>query len=479
MGDAYRPKPKLELWVSNTIDGNYTNTDKYLIISIGNYNEIDCYIVDPSTFYKVKNIGINGEVSNPIQIKAGETKFIDFQKCDAKMRFKDYSEDLYFIFDNEVEKSMGAEALDRLAEQIKKLKRQSKNVHPLIVDFTNTSNAGPLARGEQYRCCLGEGKIVENAYVILYAKWYLNSLIKNGNTSQIFSTIAHEYGHTVNTAFPKTTEKFGRIYSQLSRTVGTQQGVWNDIMDGHVGYEPFVLSGHPQDNANEMFASFFNAYFTNHERLYGIIMYHERDGSDEQNILKYMWQYFVENVGKVYDDDDQYFKPLGGKLGTTNYSFDQIRSGQWLEENYRSLSLIDKAELQYQRHIAPVFQTMKFSNVVDAVNKVADWLLNELTRLNMIGDAGIVKGKIIDENGSPVSYSIIQIGPAIGVTNSAGDFTIRNIPSGSIMIEQIVTKDKNDQAHQRKIKNPNPRILQIKKGTSIKPTIVVQTINGL
>ncbi|MCX6811853.1 MAG: hypothetical protein NT039_04135, partial [Candidatus Berkelbacteria bacterium] len=327
---------------------------------------------------------------------------------------------------------------DEIIIQIKSLKRKSKDVGNLlisVVDGEGAINASAIPIYIANNSCFGIKDIQVMNVTTDYIKW----AAQQKRSDDITFTMAHEYGHLVYGMFKKTDPNFSDKWYQLFEKITLQSSsltscVWNAFKDGNVGMSPRSFGGHPGDDEDEMFASFYSSYFMYHDRLYGIIKYHVTPDSPCQNILKYMWQLFAENVGKVYSNDDQFFLPVGGKIGKTEYSWQQIISGVWIKENYDKLPTGQKASLQFQRYVT--------SNL----SRGASFLADKINQFNLYidsllagKDTGQAAGKIVDSKNNPIPNQVVRIGPKAEITDTNGNFTIDRIPVGINKV--VIIKD--------------------------------------
>jgi hypothetical protein len=164
---------------------------------------------------------------------------------------------------------------------------------------------------------------------IIITTKYLEEALKS-NSDVIAVTLLHEFGHYVNA------RNLSNQQTYLNNAFAAAQDVspcpFVRINDTNLSFD-FLAMDHPQDNAGEYFSSFFTAYFNHHDRLLDQI---KNNTTDEcQRVLGYTWQWFSENVGKNYPNDDQLFHVINGSLGGTLYTPNQIKNGDWIDPSYR------------------------------------------------------------------------------------------------------------------------------------------------
>lgn len=466
IGNSLESYQNIELYQSDTENGAFLKSELQQDISNPCFSNVPL-----GKYYKIKVIKLDSsEIFSGIKKLENTCRInLEAQDCLAKDEIKNYGDQIYFVLSDEAKRVGDDGYYKNLAEKIKKLSKQSKSIRPLLVYFDEEMELNAYANSVPKKVCSGDNKIIENAKLIGYHPALLSWQRKNGLESGVFSVIAHEYGHQVD--FANYDERLVSLFDSLKSTKETQQCVWDRIKDGYIGDAPGGFGGHPADDKMEMFATFYSDFFTNHERLYGFIKYRTVENSACQNVLKYLWQYFSENVGKYYDNDDKYFIPVGGKIGSTDYSYEQIRKGDWLQENFDKKTLKEKIAIQYQRLITPVFKTFSKTKLTGAVSEINRWVNEQLSKLGLLGDTGNVHGTITDQNGNRIADAVVQIGVKFGKTNTKGEFFISKVPSGRQKVEKIKTKNGIAQ-----IQSPMPAFLEIKKGETKSVSITVTTL---
>jgi hypothetical protein len=230
----------------------------------------------------------------------------------------------------------------------------------------------------------------------------------------------------------------------------------------------FNRGGHPWDNEDEFFASFFLDYFYHHDRLLSVIK-SLPEGSDCRNILEFAWQFFSEKVAKtpaaenpsavlgssvhLYSNDNVIFGPVvGGKIGNNIYTPEQIRKGLWKQSVYDNLKPIQKAQfrasLAYRRVLNYLkIDPEKYGNQI-AINivKFNQWIDKIL---GSKGDRGSIEGVIKEQNGGPKTPKadvIVIIDQKMAVTDKDGKFKIEKIKIGEQdvrMVDGTTTKNLN------------------------------------
>jgi hypothetical protein len=399
---------------------------------------------------------------------------IRYSFCNPDSKLEKIGDDLYYLLSDDEAKSLyqaNSSFFNLLAGDIIRLKNQSQNLRPLIIEI----GAGGKINGAAILTGFSGGCLqIEDPYVIQLTNEYVIWAIGEHRTDDIIFTIYHEYGHLdytfeLSNANPHFFSEWQWIWSELDNSPdrALSDCVFQAIKDGNVNLSPDPGSGHPADDDNEMFASFFAAYFNYHERLHGIIRYHVKENSSCQNLLKYMWQLFSEDVGKVYDNDDQIFDPVGGKIGNSTYNWDQILSGKWINSNYQKLSYLEKAYIQFERTIGPVIGKAvdSLKNAVQAFNNWLDRLLNSLG----ITDVGNLSGTLKNADNQVLTNTVIMIGPRAAMTDGTGRFTANRIPAGSQPI-----KVKKSTAEEYIVVAPVSGSVVINKGQTLSQNIQVR-----
>lgn len=424
----------------------------------GTYNEIESkesglfLVTDFKKFYKVRAITFDeGETleSKIVQTQENKETVVIIQSCKEKAPklVKKIDNDLFFIFMDEESlqyyEKYKYSIFEGIAQQITKLRVQSSAIKPLYIAFGDLGEVNAYAfsqTGGTIPICVGSNKIV-SGYKIAISTTLMRTLINENRSDMIVSILTHEYGHHIYASNPVISKQFEDLFNNLySRVDQDGKCVWDRMQDGNLAYS--WLGGHPYDNAREMFASFYSAYFSYHERLYGVIQYHATEDSSCQNVLKYIWQFFAENVGKYYSNDDQYFIPVGGKIGGASYSYGYIANGYWLKDKFDKMSVKAKASVQYQRFIKPILDSVTNVTPATAVANFNAWLDGELSKLGLLKDVGVIYGKVIDSEGIGISDAVIMIGERTGVTDKRGRFTINKVPIGTQKVYSVTTKEK-------------------------------------
>ncbi|MCX6811542.1 MAG: carboxypeptidase regulatory-like domain-containing protein, partial [Candidatus Berkelbacteria bacterium] len=152
------------------------------------------------------------------------------------------------------------------------------------------------------------------------------------NKQKLRYLIAHEYAHKyyrVAGFWVPWVGHFGTIFNAAKDAAPCS---FSRITDSNISLDQLYM-GHPEDGKNEYFASFFTAYFLHHDRLLDTIR--NNTSGECKNTLSYTWQWFAENVGKVYTNDNEIFHPLNGAISGIDYTKAQIKNGDWIDPPYR------------------------------------------------------------------------------------------------------------------------------------------------
>jgi len=419
------------------------------------------------------------------RFKSGEELFDNTQDVDIAIgRFgcpfifeddliKRYPDNIVFVFEDETiyqTYQNNKSFFDELALKIRQLKNRSINF-PLIINWDNFLFANAGAIETLSLKCLG----MEDVYSMHFSYSLLNWFLNQGLDEQVMAIIAHEYGHLTHAQLNLDNPNFIKLWEKLFQNISSssfKDCVWEAILDSNVALLPHRYAGHPWDNDGEMFASFFAAYFTNHERLHGIIKYHTQNGSSCQNTLSYMWQLFAEKVGQVYADDHLVFEPVGGKLGNANYTFSQIGQGNWMKEKYNKMGLVGKSIVQFSRIIGPFITQLSPENLRAKVGQLNDWTDRLLRRLGLWRNTGTLRGKLVDQNGESLAGFLIQIDAKTAITDSDGKFRMGRILEGSQKIIKI-QKTKSNNLYQDKIISPSDKAVDIIKNQTKNIRIII------
>ncbi|MCJ7829586.1 carboxypeptidase-like regulatory domain-containing protein, partial [Patescibacteria group bacterium] len=178
--------------------------------------------------------------------------------------------------------------------------------------------------------------------------------------------------------------------------------------------------------------------------------------SAEQNVAKAIVRYALETAGANGTTDNNLYQPQGRQLSQTIYSVAQIKSGNWLQSNYRSLSAGSKISITYTQLISAI----KGNKAADAVRAAIVSFNNWVDSLRGITNTGTVEGQVL-RNGQGVKDVLVTIGSKVAVTNSNGDFKITRVPMGSQVVD---IKDRKTSAV-LPLKNPGMKVNVIKNQT--------------
>ncbi|MDH4358769.1 MAG: carboxypeptidase regulatory-like domain-containing protein [Candidatus Berkelbacteria bacterium] len=402
--------------------------------------------------------------SSSVRFSGKKDEVIFYNICGIEQKdLKKYSNDIYFVFQGDREQQLyeaHKNSFNELGKIIEKLWSQSKALKPVVISVGEFGTINAFASQVPAGKCGG----LDDPTVIHVATELIEYFIGHGRADIVGTTIAHEYGHYIQYDFSKTKRNFSKRWDWLFEQIislddNLQQCVWGAVKDGNVGIAPYGLGGHPEDNPSEIFASFYSAFFMQHTRLFDIINSNLTEGSACQNIIKYMWQLFSENVGKVYPDDNSVFKPVGGRVGTKNYTWRQIIAGKWTRRVYDKLGLMPKARVQFEQIVIPKMER-DVASLRQAIEKFND-LMDSIIRKLGIRDVGNVEGVVKDAYGDPIPRIVVNIGPKTALTDGRGGFRINNIPAGE---NKIVIKKPSGGNYQ--VVSPDPAVASIIKNSS-------------
>ncbi len=313
--------------------------------------------------YKYRVISNSGNVTEWVFFDNSQDITIDYFVCtdeDSPDNLVKISDKVYLYFSDDELKNdyrnsdpKKSAIFLQLAAEVSKLQKVSVDVGTVLLHFSSDTNINAGAQPNIISDCAG----VPNARIIQINKGMIDYYFNGGvSLSNILSGVTHEYGHLVlyylNDDGSNMAKSWANIYDWLTSDQASGTIIFGRIKDGYANLVPAGLGGHPSDDVNELFASFFDGYFASHERFYGIIKY-QTSGS-AQNILEYMWQLFAENIGKVDSNDGNYFTPVGGKIGNIPYTYSQIKSGVWKASVYNKSSATTKALVQATIVVKPV-----------------------------------------------------------------------------------------------------------------------------
>lgn len=267
----------------------------------------------------------------------------------------------------------------------------------------------------------------------------------------------------------KLTELSGYpIYNNLT---STQKRSWNRISravdaTGNPSqvYQLFIAESQIENyiNTNDIAAqpeSLYSLAMAAYKNRGAIIKQRiEQMGSNsaEQNVAKAIVRYALETAGANGTTDNNLYQPHGRKLSQTIYSVAQIKSGNWLQSNYRSLSASGKISITYTQLISAI----RGNKAADAVRAAIVSFNNWVDSLRGITNTGAVEGRVL-RNGQPVKDVLVTIGNKVAVTNSNGDFRLTRVPMGSQVVD---VKDRKTSAT-LPLKNPGMKVNVIKNQT--------------
>ncbi|MCX6796419.1 MAG: hypothetical protein NTW06_02880, partial [Candidatus Falkowbacteria bacterium] len=267
----------------------------------------------------------------------------------------------------------------------------------------------------------------------------------------------------------KLTELSG--YPLYNGLTSTQKTSWNRISravdaTGNPSqiYRLFIEESQIKDYVNT------NDIATQPESLYSLAMaaYKNRgaiikqrieqmgSNSAEQNVAKAIVRYALETTSANGTTDNNLYQPQGRQLSQTIYSVAQIKSGYWLQSNYRNLSSSNKISITYTQLISAV----RGNKAADAVRAAITSFNNWVDSLRGITNTGTVEGRVL-RNGQSVKDVVVTIGNKVAVTNSNGDFKITRVSMGSQVVD---IKDRKTSAT-LPLKNPGFQVNVIKNQT--------------
>lgn len=457
-GESVFPLPDVELFSSKSVNGKYSPAQTYEN-TIKGYGRIQ--IIDDKLFYKIM-FSYTDDDGNLREIWSAPSKFKNYnnvlkiigQDCEDGSYIKNVTGEATLIIEKEFLEFFSKETINDISSGLIRLRKLNfRNASPLVLSVTDGELFNAFASGERINnVCFGGGKSETEVSYIGVGAGLIKWLVAHNRMDMLENIIAHEYGHIIDLQIYNKDE-LNELYKDLISDLDTFSDINNAIKDGFVGLYPGALGGHIEDGSSELFASFYSAYFTNHDRLYGIIEYETIADSPAQNILKYMWQYFAENIGKVRPDDDKIFLPVGGKISNIDYSYSQITRGDWLFKNYQKLALSQKISVQYSRMVKSTLQKYSSEKIAEKFNDLRIWLDKKFNQYVKNKDVGTISGRVYDRSRKPLSGAIIQIGPRIGVTNKSGYFVLFNVPVG---LNEVIYIEKDKEIYGlsgRSIKN--------------------------
>ena len=430
-------------------------------IKIATYGKYRARISNPDLTSGVITINKNSAHDNIIQLNI----------CSASSSQKsvDYPDNISLLFPEEqdYEQYLQNPALyDNMARKLSSLKHQTIDVGKLSVVFTSSTELNADAYEKQSFCASQTP-----GYVMRIHRGLLNFSENNSTEQYLFDVLTHEYGHLVlfSISDKDFIERWHSLFDDIKNS-SNAAAIYNSIIDANVTMSSRFSGGHPQDNADEFFASFYIAYFNYHSRLHGIIKYHQADGSENQNILAYVWNILCNRIGSVYGNDNSTFPAIGGSVGDASYTFDQIKSGLWRSEIYNKLSLEAKVAVQYQRLVVPKINK-SLNKITDAVNKFNTAIRALLLKSNLLSSSGQAKITIKNSKNEVLTNTMIEIGPLLAISNSRGVVNISNLPAGDLSLSNIISLD--NKKYYNTISAPSSRTITIQNGKTTNLTVVV------
>jgi len=402
----------------------------------------NCYKNQSAGKYRVKYVGdvnISAIISDEVEHQAGNSDWVEIdtdneicKNSGNKFYITSFSPGITWAVNDENYFNSNRQLFLDLNATLVSVMQSSKKIDPVLITIFPHNDATAYASYD-VSSCMG----VSNPAQITFSREFIDQYKAYNREDILRGTIAHEYAHQFYHILLNDHDKiiWNNLYNEILKSTYSD-AVWASLRESNIVMENTYNLGHPWDNANEMFASFFSAYFTQHDNFYGIINYHLETMQPPQNITAFMWQFFSEKIGKVYTNDNKFFTPVGGQISGANYTFDQIANGNWRQTGYENLNVTAKAKVLYSRNVAPILNQGKaiVSRAIISVNNAVDRILSSL---GLTVNTGTVSGKVVNLKGKVIGNIIVQIGPKYAITASDGSFTIANVPEGQQNIEQI------------------------------------------
>jgi len=328
----------------------------------------------------------------------------------------------------------------QLVDRIIYLKRNTLDVGKitLAVEDSDILNAYASISPDENVICNG----VPRARQIILNRGMIDSA-KNQNILWLLKTVIdHEYGHHVyfiikeSNKYQKFYQNFKRLYDFIFLSSGLSSEIFNNLNEGFRHNIPYARAGHPWDNDDEFFASYFSGMFDPAGALYKNIRY-RTDNEQVRNYMAFIWNLVDETVAKQHRPFFQH--AFSKKYSDTYYPFKQIISGWWIKQQYAALSFSRRVEVATQAYVTPSVNSASsnYRQAVARFNSLVDQLVS-LFNLNK----GSIQGSLYKTNPStgakiPLPRHIVRIGPRIAITNARGKFTIKRIPVGNQKIKQV------------------------------------------
>ena len=285
------------------------------------------YFAVPSGTYRAKE---QPDIySNPGAFNGTQDLILDIsaanELCTHQGVFVKHYPNFTMIFENEALYRAHQSLYDvGFVQQINHLRALNQTLDPLVIGVGDINTFNAFASPAKINC----PNAGNPAWAITFDPSLIENLESQGREDDILAVLTHEYGHDIEfrleqNGFPLS--QWNGIFEGIGTLPSTERNaIWSIFIDSNSNFVPW--SGHPYEDPEEMFASFFQAYFVNHDDFYGRIRYHTT--SEESNILGFMWQLFSQRVGRVYPDDSEMF--TSRLLTNWNPTFDQVRNGSWI-----------------------------------------------------------------------------------------------------------------------------------------------------
>lgn len=407
-----------------------------------------CFYPSEKGIYRA---GLEGTKTKTFQVNydLSKTVLLELGICppSAKANVIKYSDQINFAFSDTFKSKYQNDPQTRaiisnLGSQIANHLASQKNIGPLLILVNDVLNIGAYHIPGSFNC-LG----LDSVKIIHIDETLINFYKGNQTTELLFNTFLHEYGHGIFEYLQVDDDRFIKDWIELFFDIkgDNKNEVWDRLTDGNVNLEPMGFGGHPEDAyifdmhpGTEMFASFYQAYFGMHNRFLGIIQ--NNTSSETQNILAYMWQIFSEKIGKVNPDDNKVFNPIGGAIGTNNFTYQQIKSGVWRNLNYQKLSLVEKTKVQFEllsyraKEAASAFRTATVSMIRSTLSIINEKVEQFLISLGLHISTSSVSGTIVDNYGSAVGGFRVQISEKTDITDDVGYYKLSRLPTGNLPI---------------------------------------------
>ncbi|MCX6811841.1 MAG: hypothetical protein NT039_04075 [Candidatus Berkelbacteria bacterium] len=251
----------------------------------------------------------------------------------------------------------------------------------------------------------------------------------------VLNQTVHEFGHHYD--FLDLRGKYERRFLERSYQSALQVGdcPFEKVSDFYI-LNHGSSGDHAKKNDMEFFASFFHAFYTNHDRLYEIIK-NETTG-ECQNVLAYMWEFFSQEVGSVKSGDINRFPPKDGRLKLEPPR--SIRKGWWRADMANEMSLMDRAQLLADSTSQNLHENKIFNTSTLWLEKINVGVSRFVSLGKDKSDVKIEVYRQIDEVSFPVGGISVQAG-GFCVSDDQGLCSIKNVAVGK---QKLIVRDKNN-----------------------------------